>query len=81
VELAGRRPDDSIGPRRARLGQPLHQAVLIAGEVIPVLAASTALGLEVIGELMELDVTELVGPNAKHNPTRRPNGTAVGRRR
>jgi transposase-like protein len=34
------------------------------------LAASTAVGLEVMAELMELEVTELVGPNGKHDPER-----------
>jgi hypothetical protein len=31
------------------------------------LAASVAIGLEVMGELMEAEVTELAGPKAKHN--------------
>lgn len=34
------------------------------------LAASVAVGLEVMGELMEADVTEIVGPKGAHNPDR-----------
>jgi putative transposase len=34
------------------------------------LAASVAVGLEVMGELMEAEVTELAGPKGKHNPDR-----------
>ncbi len=34
------------------------------------LAASVNIGLEVMGELMEAEVTELAGPKGKHNPGR-----------
>ena len=34
------------------------------------LAASTAVGLEVMTELMAAEVTELAGPKGKHNPDR-----------
>jgi transposase-like protein len=34
------------------------------------LAASTAVGLEVMAELMETEVAELVGPKGRHNPDR-----------
>jgi transposase-like protein len=34
------------------------------------LAASVSIGLEVMGELMEAEVTELAGPKGKHNPDR-----------
>ena len=34
------------------------------------LAASVNIGLEVMGELMEAEVTELAGPKGKHDPTR-----------
>jgi putative transposase len=34
------------------------------------LAASVSIGLEVMGELMEVEVTELAGPKGKHNPDR-----------
>jgi transposase-like protein len=37
------------------------------------LAASTAVGLEVMAELMELEVTELVGPKGKQDPQRTAN--------
>jgi hypothetical protein len=34
------------------------------------LAASTAVGLEVMAELMQAEVTDLAGPKGKHNPAR-----------
>jgi hypothetical protein len=34
------------------------------------LAASTAVGLEVMAELMQTEVTDLAGPKGKHNPAR-----------
>jgi putative transposase len=34
------------------------------------LAASTAVGLEVMAELVQIEVTELAGPRGKHSPTR-----------
>jgi putative transposase len=34
------------------------------------LAASTAVGLEVMAELMATEVTDLAGPKGKHNPAR-----------
>jgi putative transposase len=34
------------------------------------LAASVAVGLEVMGELMDAEVTDLAGPKGKHNPAR-----------
>jgi putative transposase len=34
------------------------------------LAASVSIGLEVMGELMEAEVSELAGPKGKHNPDR-----------
>jgi transposase-like protein len=37
------------------------------------LAASTAVGLEVMAELMEAEVTELVGPKGRHDPDRMMN--------
>jgi hypothetical protein len=44
------------------------------------LAASTAVGLEVMADLMELEVTELAGPKGKHDPerTRTRHGTEPG---
>ncbi|MGZ4666304.1 MAG: hypothetical protein ACXV5Q_15060, partial [Frankiaceae bacterium] len=35
------------------------------------LAASVAIGLDVMGELMAAEVTELAGPKGKHNPAGR----------
>ena len=34
------------------------------------LAASVAIGLDGMGELMEADVTEVAGPKGRHNPDR-----------
>jgi putative transposase len=47
-----------------------HLAVFAAHMTQGLLAASTAVGLEVMGELMEVEVTELVGPKGKHDPAR-----------
>jgi transposase-like protein len=45
------------------------------------LAASTAVGLEVMAELMQIEVTELAGPKGRHTPTRTAmrHGTEPGR--
>jgi putative transposase len=37
------------------------------------LAASVAIGLDVMGELLEPDATEKVGPKGKHDPNRSAN--------
>jgi hypothetical protein len=47
-----------------------HLAVFAAHMTQGLLAASTAVGLEVMGELMEVEVAELVGPKGKHDPAR-----------
>jgi len=47
-----------------------HLAVFAAHMTQGLLAASTAVGLEVMGELMDVEVTELVGPKGKHDPAR-----------
>ena len=47
-----------------------HLAVFVAHLRQGLLAASTAVGLEVLDELMEVEVTELVGAKGKHNPGR-----------
>lgn len=47
-----------------------HLAAFAAHMTQGLLACSTALGLEVMVELMELEVTELAGPKGKHNPAR-----------
>jgi putative transposase len=45
------------------------------------LAASVAIGLEVMGELVEAEVTEVAGPKGRHDPDRRANrhGTEDGK--
>ena len=45
------------------------------------LAASVSIGLEVMGELMQAEVTELAGPKGKHDPNRTAyrHGTEDGR--
>src|SRR5919204_3724841 len=47
-----------------------HLAVFAAHMTQGLLAASTAVGLEVMGELMDVEVVELVGPKGKHDPAR-----------
>jgi putative transposase len=45
------------------------------------LAASVAIGLEVMGELVEAEVSELAGPKGKHDPDRAAyrHGSEAGR--
>jgi transposase-like protein len=47
-----------------------HLAVFAAHMTQGLLAASTAVGLEVMAELMQVEVTELAGPKGKHDPAR-----------
>jgi hypothetical protein len=47
-----------------------HLAAFAAHMTQGLLAASTAVGLEVMGELMDVEVTELAGPKGKHDPAR-----------
>jgi putative transposase len=47
-----------------------HLATFAAHMTQGLLAASTAVGLEVMAELMQVEVTELVGPKGKHDPAR-----------
>jgi putative transposase len=47
-----------------------HLAAFVAHMRQGLLAASTAVGLEVMDELMDVEVTELAGPRGKHNPAR-----------
>jgi putative transposase len=47
-----------------------HLAVFAAHMTQGLLAASTAVGLEVMGELLDMEVVELAGPKGKHDPQR-----------
>ena len=47
-----------------------HLATFAAHMTQGLLAASTAVGLEVMGELMQVEVVELAGPKGKHDPAR-----------
>jgi transposase-like protein len=47
-----------------------HLAAFVAHMRQGLLAASTAVGLEVMDELMAVEVTEVAGPRGKHNPAR-----------
>jgi putative transposase len=47
-----------------------HLAAFVAHMGQGLLAASTAVGLEVMDELMAVEVTEVAGPRGKHNPAR-----------
>ena len=73
-------PDSSplrlVGASTAGLPQWLagrvdeHLAVFAVHMTQGLLAASTAVGLEVMAELMQVEVTELAGPKGKHDPAR-----------
>lgn len=47
-----------------------HLARFVENMTEGLLAASTAVGLEVMGELMEVEVAERAGPKGKHDPAR-----------
>jgi putative transposase len=47
-----------------------HLAAFAAHMTQGLLAASTAVGLEVMGELMDVEVVQLAGPKGKHDPAR-----------
>jgi len=47
-----------------------HLAAFVAHMTQGLLAALTAVGLEVMAELMDAEVTELAGPKGRHNPAR-----------
>ena len=47
-----------------------HLAAFVAHMTQGLLAASTAVGLEVMGELMDVEVVELAGAKGKHDPAR-----------
>src|SRR6266511_1353749 len=65
-----------------------HLATFAAHMTQGLLAASTAVGLEVMGEPMQVEVVELAGPKGKHDPARvamrhgsRPGTVTLGGRR
>jgi putative transposase len=62
-QLAGR-VDELVG----RFAEQMHQGLM---------AASVAIGLEVLDELMAAEVTELAGPKGKHDPGRTHKRTGV----
>jgi hypothetical protein len=47
-----------------------HRAAFAAHMTQGLLAASTAVGLEVMGELLDVEVAGLAGPKGKHDPAR-----------
>jgi putative transposase len=49
---------------------PQIQEALVGAAREELLALSVGVGLGVVHELMELEVTEVVGPKGKHNPGR-----------
>ena len=57
-----------------------HLAAFVAQMTQGLLAASTAVGLEVMRELMDAEVAELAGPRGKHDPARtaKRHGTQPG---
>ncbi len=66
-------------PLPAEIQEALGELVGAAREGL--LALSVGLGLGVVHELMELEVTEVVGPKGKHDADRTASvtGTSVGR--
>src|ERR687887_1901753 len=58
----------SESPLPAQVHEALGELVGTAREGL--LALSVGVGLGVVHELMELEVTEVVGPKGKHNPDR-----------
>ena len=76
VDLA----DPSLGERLA--GKVSDQLEVFASQMREgLLAASVAIGLGVMGELMEGEVTEVAGPKGRHDPDRAANrhGTEAGK--
>jgi putative transposase len=64
-------PTGSLGlPERLAGRVDAHLALFAERMREGLLAASTAVGLEVMSELMTAEVTELAGPKGKHNPAR-----------
>jgi putative transposase len=64
-------PSASAGlPERLAGRLDEHLAVFVTHMTQGLLAASTAVGLEVMAELMDVEVTELAGPKGKHDPAR-----------
>jgi putative transposase len=61
-------PEASENPLPARIQEALGELVGAAREGL--LALSVGVGLGVVYELMEAEVTEVVGPKGKHNPDR-----------
>src|SRR5215208_1157712 len=59
---------EASGPLPAQIQEALGELVGAAREGL--LALSVGVGLGVVHELMECEVTEVVGPKGKHNPDR-----------
>ena len=66
VAVAQATDDEAVLPERVQ--EALGELVGAAKEGL--LALSVGVGLGVVHELMELEVTEVVGPKGKHNPER-----------
>ena len=62
----------SVGASEAPLPPQIQEALgeLVGAAREGLLALSVGVGLGVVHELMELEVDEVVGPKAKHNPER-----------
>src|SRR4249920_4012166 len=65
VVTAVEAPESPLSPK---IQEALGELVGAAREGL--LALSVGVGLSVVHELMELEVTEVVGPKGKHNPDR-----------
>ena len=69
IRPAGRHPAEALErPLPAEIQEALGELVGAAREGL--LALSVGVGLSVVHELMEAEVSEVVGPKGKHNPDR-----------
>jgi len=69
VDLAAQEKSQLLERLAGRVGEELELFASRMREGL--LAASVAIGLDVMGELMAAEVTELAGPKGKHNPDER----------
>ena len=69
----------TIEATESPLPAPIQEALgeLVGAAREGLLALSVGVGLSVVHELLELEVTEAVGPKGKHDPDRRQSVTAT----
>ena len=69
VDSEGLRKGELVERLAGKVGEQLDQFASRMREGL--LAASVAIGLDVMGEFMNAEVTALAGPKGKHDPARR----------